>query len=293
MKLISNLGIRTIHKSDMKKKSDYEKFRLKIDDPESKFNKKELLIIEKEYLVYDYEIVYNCLFDIHLSLRSFNVTVEEDRFVPYKDFGVNHWIKSKDFAIDLLSYGKSNIFQLIEFISNWLGISKKNLLVDLRFNSLLENAIRLVKEIYFYTAHKSLQEEIRNQIIRRIETITYSYLEMVDVCNFIDYLNIGYRGRLNEYHFYPIKVWKKYKKLNSNDGVKQVLQKIFLKMGATDSIYTDEILEDSFFMNLLLENEKLVSTQIGTTLNQRINIGSNMILKIKDKYPMLKHFRYS
>jgi hypothetical protein len=277
----------------MAKRSEYEKFRLKFKDPESKFDKKELLIIEKDFLFNDYKLVYNCLFEIHLSLRSFNVTFEEDRFKKYNDFGINHWVKSKDFAVDLLNYGKSNISQLIEFISKWLGISKKNLLVDLRFNSLLENSIKLVKEIYFYSAHKDVQEEIRDLIVSRIETITYSYLEMVDVFNFIDFLNIGFMGRLNEYDFYTIKVWKKYKKLDSNDDVKQVLQKIFLKMAPLDSIHFSEIVKSSLFMNILPENEKLVFTQIGTTLNQRINIGSNMILKIKDKYPMLKDFRYS
>jgi hypothetical protein len=277
----------------MAKRSEYEKFRLKFKDPESKFDKKELLIIEKDFLFNDYKLVYNCLFEIHLSLRSFNVTFEEDRYKKYNDFGINHWVKSKDFAVDLLNYGNSNISQLIEFISKWLGISKKNLLVDLRFNSLLENSIKLVKEIYFYSAHKDVQEEIRDLIVSRIETITYSYLEMVDVFNFIDFLNIGFMGRLNEYDFYTIKVWKKYKKLDSNDDVKQVLQKIFLKMAPLDSIHFSEIEKGSLFMNILPENEKLVFTQIGTTLNQRINIGSNMILKIKDKYPMLKDFRYS
>jgi hypothetical protein len=40
---------------NMKIKSDYEKFRLKFKDPESKFNEKELLLIEKEYLFDDYK----------------------------------------------------------------------------------------------------------------------------------------------------------------------------------------------------------------------------------------------
>jgi hypothetical protein len=277
----------------MAKRSEYEKFRLKFNDSEAKFDKKELLLIEKECLFKDYKLVYNCLFEIHFSLRSFNVTFEEDKFKNYDDFGVNHWIKSKDFAIDLLSHGKANISQLIDFISKWLGISKKNLLADMRFNSLLENSIRLVKEIYFNTAHIDLQEEIIDLLIKRIETITYSYLEMVDVFNFIDFLSVGFMGRINEYDFYPIKVWREYKKLDSNDGVKKVLEKMFLKMGSLDSIHFGEITNDSLFMNILLENEILVSKQIGTNLSQRINYGAKMILKIKDKYPLLKEFKYS
>ena len=277
----------------MKKLSDYEKFRLKFKDPESKFNEKELLLIEKEYLFVDYELVYDCLFNIHLSLRSFNVTFEEERFETYKDFGVNHWIKSKDFAIDLLSCGKSNIIQIIEFISKWLGISKKNLMEDLRFNKLLENTIRLLNEIYFNTAHEYIQNEIKDLIIKRIETITYSYLEMVDVFNFIDFLKIGFLGTLNEYDFYPIKVWKKYKKLDSKYSIKEVLEKIFLKKGSLESIYFEKVKSDTLFMNILPENEKLMSKQIGTDLSQRINIGSTMILKIKEKYPILDSFRYS
>jgi hypothetical protein len=278
---------------NMKIKSDYEKFRLKFKDPESKFNEKELLLIEKNYLFKDYELVYDCLFNIHLSLRSFNVTFEEERFETYEDFGVNHWLKSKDFAIDLLSCGKANISQIIEFISKWIGISKKNLMADLRFNTLLENSIRLVKKIYFYSAHEFLQDEIRDLIIKRIETITHSYLEMVDIFNFIDYLNIGFMGRINEYDFYPIKVWKKYNKLNSADSVKQILEKIFLKMGSLDMIDFGEIKKDSLFQNILPENEKLVSEQIGTDLKKRINIGAKMILEIKKKYPILDSFRYS
>ena len=274
-------------------KSDYEKFRLKFDDPESKFNKKELLLIEKELLFDDYELVYNCLYKIHLSLREFNVTFEEERFESYEDFGVNHWIKSNHFAIDLLSCGKANINQIIEFISKWLRISKKKLMTDLRFNSLLENTIRLLDEIYFYTAHDFLQKEIRGLIIKRIETITYSYLEMVDVFNFIDFLRIGFMGTLNEYDFYPIKIWKNYKKLDSKDSIKEVLEKIFLKKGSLESIYFEKVKSDTLFMNILPENEKLMSKQIGTDLSQRINIGSMMILKIKEKYPILNSFRYS
>jgi hypothetical protein len=274
------------------KRSEYKKFSLKFNDPEAKFDKKELLLIEKEYLFKDYKLVHNCLFEIHFSLRSFNVTFEEDKFKNYDDFGVNHWIKSKDFAIDLLSHGKSNISQLIEFISTWFGISMENLLVDLRFNSLLENSIRLVKEIYLNTAQIDLQEEIRELIIKRIETITYSYLEMVDVFNFIDYLSVGFMGRVNEYYFYPIKVWSEYKKLDSYEGVKEVLERIFLKMGYMDSFHFGEITNDSLFMNILPENEILASKQIGTNLSQRINFGAKMILKIKDKYPVLKEFRY-
>jgi hypothetical protein len=277
----------------MKMKSDYEKFRLKFDDPESKFNKKELLLIEKELLFDDYELVYNCLYKIHLSLREFNVTFEEERFESYEDFGVNHWIKSYHFAIDLLSCGKANINQIIEFISKWLRISKKKLMTDLRFNSLLENTIRLLDEIYFYTAHDFLQKEIRGLIIKRIETITYSYLEMVDVFNFIDFLRIGFMGTLNEYDFYPIKIWKNYKKLDSKDSIKEVLEKIFLKKGSLESIYFEKVKSDTLFMNILPENEKLMSKQIGTDLSQRINIGSMMILKIKEKYPILDSFRYS
>ena len=273
--------------------SDYEKFRLKFNDPESKFNKKELSRIENEYLFNDYEAVYNCLFNIHLSLRAFNMTCEEERFETYEDFGINHWIKSKDFAVDLLSCGKANVSQIIEFISKWIGISKKKLMSDLRFNSLLENTIRLLNETYFYTAHDHLQEEIKVLIIKRIETITYSYLEMVDVFNFIDFLKIGLMGTLNEYDFYPIKVWKNYNKLDSTDSVKEVLEKIFFKMGSLDTIYFGEMKKDSFFMNVLSENENLVSKQIGTDLNQRIEIGAKMILKIKEKYPLLKTFRYS
>lgn len=278
---------------NMKIKSDYEKFRLKFKDPESKFNEKELLLIEKEYLFDDYELVYDCLFNIHLSLRSFNVTFEEERFETYKDFGVNHWLKSKDFAIDLLSCGKANVSQIIEFISKWIGISKKNLMGDLRFNTLLENSIRLVKEIHFYSAHEFLQDEIRDLIIKRIETITYSYLEMVDLFNFIDFLRIGFMGRINEYDFYPIMVWKKYNKLNSVNSVKQILEKIFLKMGSLDMIDFGKIKKDSLFQNILPENEKLVSEQIGTDLKKRINIGAKMILEIKKKYPILDSFRYS
>ena len=278
---------------NMKIKSDYEKFRLKFKDPESKFNEKELLLIEKEYLFDDYNLVYNCLFKIHLSLRDFNVTFEEERFEEYEDFGVNHWIKSKDFAIDLLSCGKANISQIIEFISKWLVISKKNLMEDLRFNKLLENTIRLLNEIYFNTAHEYIQNEIKDLIIKRIETITYSYLEMVDVFNFIDFLKIGFLGTLNEYDFYPIKVWKKYKKLDSKYSIKEVLEKIFLKKGSLESIYFEKVKSDTLFMNILPENEKLMSKQIGTDLSQRINIGSTMILKIKEKYPILDSFRYS
>jgi len=278
---------------NMKRNSDYIKFRLKFENPESKFNVKELLLIEKNYLFKDYELVYDCLFNIQLSLRSFNVTFEEERFETYKDFGVNHWLKSKDFAIDLLICGKANISQIIEFISKWIGISKKNLMADLRFNTLLENSIRLVKEIYFYSAHEFLQDEIRDLIIKRIETITHSYLEMVDIFNFIDYLNIGFMGRINEYDFYPIKVWKKNMKLNSADSVKQILEKIFLKMGPLEITDFGKIKKDSLFQNILPENEKLVSEQIGTDLKKRINIGAKMILEIKKKYPILDSFRYS
>ena len=276
----------------MKKFSECEKFRSKFEDPESKFNEKELLLIEKDYLFKNYNLVYDCLFKIHLSLRDFNVTFEEERFETYEDFGINHWIKSKEFAVDLLSCGKANVSQIIEFISEWIGISKKNLMTDLRFNSLLENTIRLLNETYFFTAHNHLQEEIRGLIIKRIETITYSYLEMVDVFNFIDYLNVGFMGRLNEYDFYPIKVWRKIEMLESKDKIKDLLEEIFIKMGSIDLKDQNSVIKDSFFINILPENEELMSRQIGTNLNQRIEIGAKMILKIMEKYPLLKSYRY-
>ena len=85
---------------------------------------------------------------------------------------------------------------------------------------------------------------------------------------------------------------EKYDELNSKDEVSKVLLQIFDEMfGFTPNMEVDNP-NAHYFINVCHDNEQLSDKLKGLTLTQRLDLGAQMILDIKEKYPYLGNFYY-
>lgn len=271
---------------------DSFEIRKKIMDPEYQFNSEEIAYIDNHYIELNYYPIYKSMYLIHYFLRDIKSIIEPEIMKVYDDFGVRSWENARLFTLDLIRTGSLSLDELIVFIGKAFKIPQTQLRKERKYLQLIENVIGLSDELNLFNT-PNLPTEIVDLIKKRIDTISYSYLEIVDVLNFIDYGNIAYMGRLNEYDFYPILIWENYDDLNSKEDVKLILKEIFEeKLGYQSNL--DKINSNGFeFINVIETNEHLKEPFNNFTLVQKMDIGAQMILDIKAKYPLLDDFYFS
>jgi hypothetical protein len=266
--------------------------RERLKEPNAHFNPDEIKLIDEHYLELDYLSIYKSLYTIHYFFREYGLVQEPEYAHKYDDFGIESWEESRLFAIKLINTGKYKLDELISLISVSFKIPEESIRGERKFLILIKNTINLSCQFNIFLTGQTLPYEITALIEKRIDTIAYSYLEMVDVFNFIDFANIAFLGRLNEYDSYPARVWKQYDVLNSKDDVSKVLIQIFDEMfGFTPNMEADNP-DYHYFINVCNDNEHLRDKLKGLTLLQRLDIGAQMILDIKDKYPYLGKFYF-
>lgn len=265
----------------------------KLSDPKAKFTHDEIKLIDEEYLDLNYFSIYKSMQVIHYYFRMYGQVQEPSYSNTYQDFGIESWEKSRLFAIEIIHTGENTIDELISLICEKLEIQEERIRGEREFLMLVKSTINLSIQFNTFLNSQTLPNEISELIEKRINTIAYSYLEMVDVFNFIDYASIAFLGRLNEYDSYPSMVWEKYDDLNNKEDVIKVLNCIFERMFGFVSNMEAVNLDYEYFINVYNGNEYLKDKIKGLTLAQRLDQGAQMILDIKDKYPYLEKFYFS
>lgn len=266
--------------------------RKKFLDLEYQFNSEEIEYIDNNYIELSYYPIYKSMYYIQYFIREQESVIEPENMNEYKDFGVRSWDRARLFTIDLINTGSFPLDDLIMFISRAFGIPQVELRKERRYLHLIQNVISLSEQLKFFNTPK-LQNEIIELIKKRIDTISYSYLEMVDVFNFIDYAGIAFMGTLNEYDFYPIRIWERYDDLISKEEVKNILIEIYDLMFGFECNLNQNNLNGFDFINVFEGNEYLKEPYNNLTLGQRLEMGAQMILDIKAKYPLLDDFYFS
>ena len=271
---------------------DSFEIRKKIKDPEYQFNSEEIAYIDNNYMKLSYYPIYKSMYLIQYFIRDIKSIVEPEIMKNYKDFGVKSWESARLFTIDIIKTGTFSMDDLIVFIGQAFKIPQTQLRRERKYLQLIENVISLSDQLNLFNT-PNLPTEIIDLIKKRIDTISYSYLEMVDVLNFIDYGNIAYMGRLNEYDFYPMRIWERYDDLISKEEVKNILMEIYDEMFGFDCNLNQNNLNGFDFINVFDGNEYLKEPYNNFTLGQRLDMGAQMILYIKEKYPLLAQFHIS
>ncbi len=271
---------------------DSFEIRKKIMDPEYQFNSEEISYIDNNYIELSYYPIYKSMYFIQYFIRELESVIESENMNYYQDFGVRSWEKARLFTVELINTNPYSLDDLLSFLSHSFGIHQVHLLKERKYLYLIENAITLSEHLRLFDT-RILPKEITQLIEERINTVSYSYLELVDVFNFIDILKLAFMGTLNEYNFYPIRILEKYELLNRKEDVIQAIIQCFnfvdekgLKLQGINSNGFD-------FINVCAHNEHLKGQFKKLTLEQRLEIGAQMILEIKEKYPLLAQFHIS
>jgi hypothetical protein len=123
-----------------------------------------------------------------------------------------------------------------------------------KYLPLIQQTINLSLDLNTFSINQTPQTEISNLISKRIVTLTDSYLEMVDVFNFIDFADIAFLFRLNEYDFYPIRIFEKIEELHDVEDVLNLLNQIFSEMFGYKPNMNKKNDNYSCFINVYKEN---------------------------------------
>jgi hypothetical protein len=264
--------------------------RLKL--PDGKFSSEEIELIDNHYLELNYNSIYESMYEIQsFFLRNPLIPIEK-QVDQFNDFSAFSWEKTRLFAIELINSGEHSLDNLIILIGGFLKVPIEQIQNNREFLPLLQQTINLSFELNSLSITQISNEEISRLIIIRINTLVDSYLEMVDVFNFIDYANIAFLLRLNEYDFYPKKIFNRLDTIGDKESVLILLNEIYNQKFGYQPNFAGKKDEVDYFINVFQGNEFLGDKFKTLNLRKRLEFGAQMILDIKQKYPYLEKFGY-